>query len=48
VTSANHKHGDQFTVQIDGELVDLDGVGIGLVVIDHSNQSIIYKNKEII
>ena len=45
VTSANHKHGDRFSVAVDGGLIDVPGErGVGLVVVDYHTRNVSYKH----
>jgi len=45
VTSANHKHGNQFSVILDGEMVEVEGDrGIGIVVVDYNTRNVCSKH----
>jgi len=45
VTSASREHGDQFSVCVDGQMIDVPGErGIGIVVVDYHTRNVSYKN----
>ena len=46
VTSASKEHGDQFSVCVDGEMIEIEEgeIGIGIVVVDPRTRKVSYKH----